>query len=64
MKQTIGCGTRKGNLYYLDLKATTSDKLSQALAMKECNVDRSQAEIFLVYLRRLIFLVFIVMYVN
>ncbi|XP_059669452.1 uncharacterized protein LOC132314630 [Cornus florida] len=38
-KQTIGCGIRRGKLYYLDLISKSSDKLRQALT-----VDGSEGE--------------------
>ena len=31
-RKTIGCGTRRGNLYYLDLNATSSHQLAQVLS--------------------------------
>ncbi|RDY04779.1 hypothetical protein CR513_11469, partial [Mucuna pruriens] len=33
-RQTIGCGTRRGKLYYFDLESKSSDKLRQALTVK------------------------------
>ena len=30
-RQTIGCGVRRGKLYYLDLVSKSSDELRQAL---------------------------------
>ncbi|KAG8387202.1 hypothetical protein BUALT_Bualt03G0228700 [Buddleja alternifolia] len=38
-KQTIGCGIRRGNLYYLDLMSKSCDKLHQVLV-----VDGSKAK--------------------
>ena len=43
-RKTIGCGTRRGKLYYLDLKPTSSHQLAQALSANQ--IDKS-SEIWL-----------------
>lgn len=47
----IGCGTKRGNLYCLDLRATVSDKLRQVLAVNESNSAGSQNEIWVQHQR-------------
>lgn len=50
-KQMIGCGIKQGNLYYLDLKSETSNKLNQVLAMDDSNVQKNKAKISLQHRR-------------
>lgn len=46
-KQTIGCGIRRGKLYYLDLTSNGSDKLHQALTIGSSQENKNKAEIWL-----------------
>ncbi|XP_048227838.1 uncharacterized protein LOC125369450 [Ricinus communis] len=51
MKQTIGCGIRRGNLYYLDMQSNTSSKLHHAFAMDGPKKEKNEAEIWLQHRR-------------
>ncbi|KAJ8624816.1 hypothetical protein MRB53_033346 [Persea americana] len=42
-RKTIGCGIRRGKLYYLDLASKYSEKLGQAFALEE-NSDKKKTE--------------------
>ena len=46
-KRTIGCGTRKGKLYYLDLRTENFDKLQQVLVVDSHEVEKKKSEILL-----------------
>ncbi|KAK2988057.1 hypothetical protein RJ640_001998 [Escallonia rubra] len=45
--QTIGCGVRRGKLYYLDLVSKSSDKLRQALMVNDSEGEMRKSEIWL-----------------
>ena len=44
-RQTIGCGVRRGKLYYLDLVSKSSDELHQALNIGGSEKKRKKMEI-------------------
>ncbi|XP_048235953.1 uncharacterized protein LOC125371319 [Ricinus communis] len=44
-KQMIGCGIRRGNLYYLDLQSNNSSKLHHAFAIDGLKKEKNEAEI-------------------
>lgn len=46
-RQTIGCGTRRGKLYYLDLESKSSDKLRQALTVNSHEGGKKKSNIWL-----------------
>ncbi|KAK2991709.1 hypothetical protein RJ640_014987 [Escallonia rubra] len=46
-RQTIGCGVRRGKLYYLDLVSNSSDKLRQALMVNDSEGEMRKSEIWL-----------------
>ncbi|KAK2993896.1 hypothetical protein RJ640_012770 [Escallonia rubra] len=46
-RQTIGCGVRRGKLYYLDLVSKSSDKLRQALMVNDSEGEMRKSEIWL-----------------
>ncbi|KAK2991285.1 hypothetical protein RJ640_024550 [Escallonia rubra] len=46
-RQTIGCGVRRGKLYYLDLVTKSSDKLCQALMVNDSEGEMRKSEIWL-----------------
>jgi len=46
-RQTIGCGVRRGKLYYLDLVSKSSDKLRQALTVDGSEGEKKKSEIWL-----------------
>ncbi|KAK2988761.1 hypothetical protein RJ640_025920 [Escallonia rubra] len=46
-RQTIGCGVRRGKLYYLDLVSKSSDKLRQALMVNDSEGEMQKSEIWL-----------------
>ncbi|KAK2996779.1 hypothetical protein RJ639_025625 [Escallonia herrerae] len=46
-RQTIGCGVRRGKLYYLDLVSKSSDKLRQALMVNDSEGEMRKSKIWL-----------------
>nr|CAN62086.1 hypothetical protein VITISV_035123 [Vitis vinifera] len=46
-KQTIGCGIKRGKLYYLDLQSNDSNKLQQALMADGSEEEKKKSEIWL-----------------
>ncbi|CAL2227818.1 unnamed protein product [Prunus armeniaca] len=44
--KTIGCGTRTGKLYYLDLTSDSEASLSQAYIIWGVSVEKKTSEIF------------------
>ena len=44
-KQTIGCGIKRGKLYYLDLQSKDSNKLRQALMIDGSEGEKKKSEI-------------------
>lgn len=46
-RQTIGCGVRRGKLYYLDLVSKSSNKLRQAFTMDGSEGEKKKSEIWL-----------------
>lgn len=46
-RQTIGCGIRRGNLYYLDLLSEDSNKLQQTLTVVGSEGEKKKSEIWL-----------------
>ena len=44
-RQTIGCGVRRGKLYYLDLVSKSSDELRQALKIGGFERKKKKREI-------------------
>ena len=73
-RQMIGCGIKRGKLYYLDLQSKDSNKLQQALMADGSEEEKKKSEIWLWHrcvghasfgcLQRLIFLVSVVIFVN
>ena len=47
IKQTIGCGIKRGKLYYLDLQSNDSNKLQQALMANGSEEEKKKSEIWL-----------------
>ncbi|KAK2988104.1 hypothetical protein RJ640_023853 [Escallonia rubra] len=45
-KQMIGCGVRRGKLYYLDLVSKSSDKLRRALMVNDSEGEMQKSEIW------------------
>ena len=46
-RQTIGCGVKRGKLYYLDLQSKDSNKLQQALMADGSEEEKKKSEILL-----------------
>ncbi|RVW37281.1 Retrovirus-related Pol polyprotein from transposon TNT 1-94 [Vitis vinifera] len=46
-RQTIGCGFKRGKLYYLDLQSKDSNKLQQALMADGSEEEKKKSEIWL-----------------
>ena len=46
-RQTIGCGIKRGKLYYLDLQSKDSNKLQQALMVDGSKGQKKKYEIWL-----------------
>ena len=46
-RQTIGCGIKRGKLYYLDLQSKDSNKLQQALMADGSEGEKKKSEIWL-----------------
>ncbi|RVW66681.1 Retrovirus-related Pol polyprotein from transposon TNT 1-94 [Vitis vinifera] len=46
-RQTIGCGIKRGKLYYLDLQSNDSNKLQQALMADGSEGEKKKSEIWL-----------------
>ncbi|RDY11289.1 hypothetical protein CR513_04076, partial [Mucuna pruriens] len=46
IKQTIGCGTRRGKLYYLDLESKSSNKLHQSLIVNSYDREKNKSSIW------------------
>ncbi|RVW66051.1 Retrovirus-related Pol polyprotein from transposon TNT 1-94 [Vitis vinifera] len=46
-RQTIGCGIKRGKLYYLDLQSKDSNKLQQALIADGSEEEKKKSEIWL-----------------
>ena len=46
-RQTIGCGIKRGKLYYLDLQSKNSNKLQQALMADGSEREKKKSEIWL-----------------
>ncbi|RVX13195.1 hypothetical protein CK203_018029 [Vitis vinifera] len=46
-RQTIGCGIKRGKLYYLDLQSKDSNKLQQALMVDGSEEEKKKSEIWL-----------------
>ncbi|RVW29949.1 hypothetical protein CK203_100304 [Vitis vinifera] len=46
-RQTIGCGIKRGKLYYLDLQSKDSNKLQQALMADGSEREKKKSEIWL-----------------
>nr|CAN71214.1 hypothetical protein VITISV_039504 [Vitis vinifera] len=46
-RQTIGCGIKRGKLYYLDLQSKDSNKLQQALMADGSEEEKKKSEIWL-----------------
>jgi hypothetical protein len=46
-RKTIGCGTRREELYYLDLESKSSDKLRQALTINSYEGSKKKSNIWL-----------------
>ncbi|RVW87558.1 Rust resistance kinase Lr10 [Vitis vinifera] len=46
-RQTIGCGNKRGKLYYLDLQSKDSNKLQQALMADGFEGEKKKSEIWL-----------------
>lgn len=46
-RQTIGCGIRRGNLYYLDFLSEDSNKLQQTLTVVGSEGEKKKSEIWL-----------------
>nr|CAN61270.1 hypothetical protein VITISV_020532 [Vitis vinifera] len=47
IRQMIGCGIKRGKLYYLDLQSNDSNKLRQALMADESEGEKKKSEIWL-----------------
>ena len=47
IRQTIGCGIKRGKLYYLDLQSKYSNKLQQALMTDGFEEEKKKFEIWL-----------------
>src|SRR5262249_17040339 len=46
-KQTIGCGVRRGKLYYLDLTSMSSNKLYEVLVVRGIKEKKRESKIWL-----------------
>ena len=49
-RQTIGCGVRRGNLYYLDLVSKSSNELRQALKIGGSEKKKQRKKIYAIWL--------------